>query len=171
VTAPGFYVGILTRVTVTATHDGGTALASSTVTLRGTGGIKGASSTTDPDGKVEFVVHPTRPGATFTVSDTPDGCRLKTIRARPGASDCSGESVTPNALVVGQPVTMTVSLRLRGQPVTQVKVVVKGAGIDASGVTDNSGRVRLRVMAKKPGIFRIAVPGALACAPGLRARY
>jgi hypothetical protein len=44
-----------------------------------------------------------------------------------------------------------------------VKVVVKGPGLSASGVTNPDGLVRLRVTPKKSGIFRITVPGVLAC--------
>ena len=58
---------------------------------------------------------------------------------------------------------MTITLRLLAQPVTNVKVVVTGAGINASGITNDAGRVRLKVIARKRGIFKISAPGALAC--------
>ena len=58
---------------------------------------------------------------------------------------------------------MTISLRLRGQAVAGVKVSASGAGVNASGTTNQLGRVRLLVLAKKPGIFKITAPGVLAC--------
>jgi len=44
-----------------------------------------------------------------------------------------GISVNPKNLTTWQWTTMTITLRLLGQPVTNVRVLVNGAGINASG--------------------------------------
>jgi uncharacterized repeat protein (TIGR01451 family) len=161
VQAPGFYVGIRTNVTVTVTQNDGTPVANSTVRIAGKGGIHAASSPTDANGQATFVVHATQPKASFTVAT--DKCGSKKIVAHAPSPDCSGLSVAPKQLAVAQPVTITIQLHLHGQPVTGVKVAVKGPGLSASGVTNPDGLVRLRVAPKKSGIFRITVPGVLAC--------
>jgi len=65
---------------------------------------------------------------------------------------------------------ISVAVRLRGQPVTGVRVQGKGAGAAASGVTNGSGALRLRVVPRKQGIFRITVPGVLTCSRPIAVR-
>ena len=71
--------------------------------------------------------------------------------------------VKPKDLKVGKRATIVVTVRERKKAVAGVKVRIRGAGLDKTGVTDKRGVARITVTPPTNGIVRITVPSHKTC--------
>jgi uncharacterized repeat protein (TIGR01451 family) len=76
---------------------------------------------------------------------------------------CSTLTVGRKTLHVGKRSTITVNVKNRSKPVKGAKVLVRGAGIAKSGRTNASGKARIAVKPKRPGIVVVSVRQKLVC--------
>jgi uncharacterized repeat protein (TIGR01451 family) len=75
------------------------------------------------------------------------------------ASGCSDLRIGPRTLAIGRATTLHVVVLSGRRALAGLRVVVRGAGIDARGRTNAAGVARIRVLAKRSGIVRVNVPG------------
>jgi uncharacterized repeat protein (TIGR01451 family) len=75
------------------------------------------------------------------------------------ATGCDGLRIAPRTLAVGRPTTLHVIALSGRRTLAGLRVVVRGAGIHARGLTNAAGEARIRVVAKRSGIVRVSVPG------------
>ncbi|HUQ21807.1 MAG TPA: hypothetical protein VM049_02235 [Gaiellaceae bacterium] len=155
---PSVFAGVRSTLTIRARYDDGSARAGVTLTLRGVG--KTQSGRTDAKGLARFTVLPKRAGQ-ITIRGA--GCAAAATVAAVMSQNCAGLSVTPKSATVGGRAVINVRIRIAGKPAVGVRVLARGAGLSASGLTDSAGVAALRGIASSPGVVTISVPGILAC--------
>jgi uncharacterized repeat protein (TIGR01451 family) len=159
----------------------------SAVTFVSVSSTKGTCSGTNPVvcniGTVAFnelvsimiVVRPTNPGTVVNTAvvtgrehehDPSDNTATATTLVQ-GAfvppSVCYALTVTPRTLTVGRRTIVNVLVREAGKPVKGVRVVITGRGLSKRATTNASGRARLVIVGRSPGILQIRVPSHATC--------
>ena len=82
----------------------------------------------------------------------------------PAPPSCQALVVRPKTLLVGRRhVLVAVVTTQGGRPMRRVRVIVRGAGLSASGLTNANGVARIGVKPKKPGIARVSVVNQPRC--------
>jgi hypothetical protein len=81
---------------------------------------------------------------------------------RPTAT-CAAFGVAPTKLQVGRFARLSVRVRLRGSAVINARVLVRGGGISQSATTGRSGLASFRIVAKRSGVLRVAIPNFTSC--------
>jgi uncharacterized repeat protein (TIGR01451 family) len=84
-------------------------------------------------------------------------------KAKPKPPVCYTLTVGRKTLQVGKRSLIPVRVKNRARPVKGAKVVVRGAGVATSGRTNASGKARIAVTPKRPGIVVVSVRQKLAC--------
>jgi hypothetical protein len=91
------------------------------------------------------------------------GCGAAVAVASVMSQSCVGLSVTPKSATVGGQAVLSVRIRIAGKPAVGVRVLARGAGLSASGLTNSAGLATMRGTASRPGVIAITVPGVLSC--------
>ncbi len=152
------FAGVRSTITVRARYDDGSARAGVAVTLRGAG--KAQTKRTGADGIARFTVLP-KQASRITIRGA--GCGGVLAVSAVMSQSCAGLSVTPKSATVGGEAVMTVRVRIAGKAAVGVRVLARGAGLSASGLTNSAGVASLRGTASRPGVVTITVPGVLNC--------
>jgi uncharacterized repeat protein (TIGR01451 family) len=155
---PSVFAGVRSVVTVRARYDDGSARDGVAVTLRGAG--KTQTARTNAAGIARFTVLPKQAGQ-ITIRGA--GCGAAVAVASVMSQSCTGLSVTPKSATVGGRAVLSVRIRIAGKPAVGVRVLARGAGLSASGLTNSAGLASLRGTASRPGVITITVPGVLSC--------
>jgi uncharacterized repeat protein (TIGR01451 family) len=155
---PSVFAGVRSVVTVRARYDDGSARAGVAVTLRGAGTAKTAR--TNAQGVARVTVLPKQAGR-ITIRGA--GCAASVAVAAVMSQSCVGLSVTPKSATVGGQAVLSVRIRIAGKPAVGVRVLARGAGLSASGLTNSAGLATMRGTASRPGVIAITVPGVLSC--------
>jgi uncharacterized repeat protein (TIGR01451 family) len=155
---PSVFAGVRSVVTVRARFDDGSAREGVAVTLRGAG--KAQTAETNAAGIARFTVLPKQAGR-ITIRGAGCGAALAVTAAM--SQNCAGMTVTPKSATVGGQAVLSVRIRIAGKPAIGVRVLARGAGLSASGLTNSAGLAALRGTASRPGVVTITVPGVLAC--------
>jgi uncharacterized repeat protein (TIGR01451 family) len=155
---PSVFAGVRSVVTVRARYDDGSARDGVAVTLRGAG--KTQTAQTSAAGIARFTVLPKQAGR-ITLRGA--GCGAAVAVASVMSQSCVGLSVTPKSATVGGQAVLSVRIRIAGKPAVGVRVLARGAGLSASGLTNSAGLATMRGTASRPGVIAITVPGVLSC--------
>ena len=156
--SPTIFAGVRSALTVRARYDDGSARAGVALTVRGAGTTQTAR--TDAQGIARVTVLPKQAGR-ITIRGA--GCGAVASVAAVMSQNCAGLSVTPKSATVGGQAVLNVRIRIAGKPAVGVRVVARGAGLSASGLTNSAGIATLRGTASSPGVVTITVPGVLTC--------
>ncbi len=147
-------VGVRTPVRVAVRNADGTPAVGVGVTAGKSSGV------TDGDGIATLIVRGAKAGT--KVMFTTNGCGWARVRVEK-LNQCAYVRVSPDLLDVGRRTAIVLKVRIpragstgRGDPMTGIRFSVRGAGIRASGITNQLGTARIRVRATRVGVVRIS---------------